>query len=150
MQEPMVFESLEPIEVEVRVGDKTYTLREANESAAVLWRDAQLKASRMHDGKLVSFEGMAATEPLLVSLCMYEGEKQVPIQVVRSWPARLVKQLHERIMLISDLEEKPKTAEATKKAIATLQEHLNKLEAGDNAPKEQQSSGTDTSSSAQS
>src|SRR4051812_878860 len=93
----MEFDSLEPIEVPVRLGSKSYVLREPSEDIACKYRNALLKATKLgSDGKPTSLEGLADIEPQLVSWCLFEvtnpgGDDQaklvkpVPVSVIRGW-----------------------------------------------------------------
>lgn len=99
--------SLAPREFSVTVGDKEYVLREASEGAAVRYRDAIFQSTKFSKGKLSGMVGLAEAEPLLVSLCLFEGgDKPVPLNVIKCWPARIVKAMFEKAKDISDLGEK--------------------------------------------
>lgn len=128
-QVPIEFDSLAPIEVPATIAGKQYLLREASEDAACKYRNAAMRAARFNDrGKVSSIEGVADVEPLLVSLCLFEltgdgkchlghtvpGERPVPIDELRRWPAKRVKTLFERIKDISDLGEKKEDEESSK------------------------------------
>lgn len=135
-------------EIPVELGERKYVLREASEGAACQFRNAITKAAKMADGKVVGIENIGDVEPLLVSLCLFEvlpdgGTKNigVPIQVVRGWPARVVKQLFAKAKEISELDEAAETEEAIEQQIARLQERLNAMR----LPKNAQSATPDTS-----
>lgn len=108
---------------------KSYVLREASEDAAVRWRNAQLAATKLEDGKVSGVDGMADTEPLLVSLCVYEqlydaqgsptDTKPVQKPTIRLWPAKVVKRLFEKIKEVSDLTEKEDKAALEKRLTET-------------------------------
>jgi hypothetical protein len=128
---------LEPLEVQVTVGGKSYVLREASEDAACKWRNKIMSSTKLTDGKPSSIDGIGDSEPLLVSLCLWEQHSstkdevkqlKVPLEVVRSWPSRVVKKLHKWVMENSDLEEKPKTRTEIEKAISDLNVQLKNLE----------------------
>ena len=102
---------LTPVAVSVVIAGETYTLREASEAAAIQWRNANLGAAKLKDGKPISFSGMADSAPLLVSLCLRKQEDggigaPVPLETIRQWPARVVKPLYEWIKDNSDLRER--------------------------------------------
>lgn len=102
------FDDLSIQEFFFRYGGKEYVLREASEGAACKWRNAQLKAARFNQaGQFISADSLADTEPLLVSLCTFTKDdgKPVPFNTVCGWPAKMVKQLFQKAVAISDLHE---------------------------------------------
>lgn len=108
--EDMVFDDLTPIEVKVRIENKPYVLREATGAAAVQYRNASMRNIRMADGKVVGMGDIGELEPLLVSLCLFSADadgkfSSVTVAKIKSWPARVVKDLFNRARAISDLEE---------------------------------------------
>jgi hypothetical protein len=113
--DPIIFDDLAPVEVSVKIGQLNCILREASEDAACKYRNASLKAARMQSGEIVGMDGLADSEPYLVSLCLFEifengkgqkVERPVALSVIRSWKAGIVKTLFERIRQISNLEDK--------------------------------------------
>lgn len=129
---PMLeFDDLTERREPVRIGKTWYLLIEATGDAVRQWRNARLKASKLEDGKLVSMEGLADIEPLLVSLCLYNLDQttatptqpphdivfkgQVAKEVVGAWPARVQTALYERIKKISDLLDEEKKTPAQQK-----------------------------------
>jgi hypothetical protein len=147
------FDDLEPKFERVSISRRTYVLREATGGAVVQWRNHQMSASKLNpDGKTVSVGPIAESEPLLVSLCLFEivqqggneVERQVPVQVVKGWPYRVQRALYERIMEMSDLKEKD-SADDIKKRMAEDREKLEKIEANghhEDASKNSQSATT--------
>lgn len=106
MTDAMVFEDVAPLTVPVTIGKDEYVLKEASGDAACRWRNAQLRAARMVEGKITGVGDIADTEPLLVSLCLFTREgKPVPLATVRAWPNRVQKALFERAKAISHLNE---------------------------------------------
>ena len=100
--------SLDVIEIPIKVGDKDYVLREASGDAAAKWRNAMFAGAKLGaNGKPESVHNMADTEPLLVSLCLFDAEnnKPVSLQTVRSWPSRIITPLFNKAVEISDLGE---------------------------------------------
>src|SRR5215475_1087381 len=123
------------IEVPVKIGTTHYVLREADENAARVFRNAAVRGAKMNDGKVVGIDGVGDIQSLLLSLCLFEklptGEpKNIPVllQVVRSWPSRIVKPLFDKAKEISQLDEKPATVDSVKKQIADLTMQLQALE----------------------
>lgn len=123
------FSDLSVKELNVKVGENTYVLREADGDAACKYRNAKMACLSMSDdGKLLAKDGMADIEPLLVSLCMRQisstgvlAPSTVPIETVRSWPARILEALYDKAVEISNLgtsknkEEEAKTDDQLKK-----------------------------------
>lgn len=104
---------LTPREKRVRINDRTYVLTEADEGAATQYRDAQIRCTRLGpEGNVLSVDGIASTEPLLVSLCLFEepnnnGSGRVPagLVFVNKLPSRVVKKMFNWIQDNSDLAE---------------------------------------------
>lgn len=151
-QEEIVIDSLEPIGIPYRIAGKSYLLREADEGAAIRYRDAQIACAQMADGKVVGVRGAAGVQALLVSLCLFERpnsqdltvERPVPLSVIKSWPAKVIRQLFEKVRDISDLSEQ-ETPEQLEEQIAKLQERLAKLRAEESKAKNEPNATTDTS-----
>lgn len=112
-------------EVPVTINKEAYVLVEASEDSACKYRNASMKTMTFTDGKVTGMVGGADLEPLLVHLCLFQGDKAVPLHKIRSWPARVVKALFEKAKEISDLNED--TVEGIDKEIATLQERRKTL-----------------------
>lgn len=129
MTDELVFESLDRVEKKVRIGDHNYYLREATGKAAQIFQDAQLRAMKFNaQGKSTGFDGLAQSELLLVSLCLFDdGDKPVPLEQIQNWPSRVTRVLYEQARLMSGLQEK-KSAADLKKQIAELQEQLKVIE----------------------
>ena len=105
--EGLVFE-LEAQLIPVVIGEEEFELREASSSAACRWQNDFLSKAKLGpDGKIQSTKDIADSEPFLVHLCMfYAGtQNRVPLEVVRSWPSRIVKQLFKKAKDISGLDE---------------------------------------------
>ena len=145
-------DDLTPRELPVKFRGLSYVLREASEDAVCRYRNKIMECTVMQDGKAQRVQGMADVEPLLVSLCLFEeapldtmgafhppphrdgrlyppGLLPVPLEVVLSWPNRVVKKLFETAKRISDLEhEEPATEEGLRESIqqaqAKLDQHL--------------------------
>lgn len=88
---------------------KQYVLRGASGDAAIKYRNAVLNKMTLEDGKVSKLSGMADTEKLLVSLCLFEvsGSKETPVsqEKLGSWPNEIFKKLFEKTKEISHLEE---------------------------------------------
>ena len=86
---------------------KTYTLKEADGNAAIQYRNRIMEAIRPSaEGQPTAYKGFAEVEPMLVSLCLFNGDGQtVPLSTIKSWPSRIQKALFNKIKAISDLDE---------------------------------------------
>ena len=86
---------------------KTYTLKEADGNAAIQYRNRIMEAIRPSaEGQPTAYKGFAEVEPMLVSLCLFNGAGQtVPLSTIKSWPSRIQKALFNKIKAISDLDE---------------------------------------------
>lgn len=137
--EPLVFDDIAPIEVPVTIKGKSYVLREANEAASARYKNMQFKAMKLAEGidgsKTSSIDGMAETEALLVSLCLFEktengGEKNVPLEEIKRLPHRVIEPLFKRAEEISGLQNK-ETKEDLVKKIKECQAKIAKLKANE-------------------
>ena len=116
--------SITRVEVPFTIDGVAHVLREADEGAAVKYRNAQMIGMTLGpDGKPIKIAGIADSEPLLVSLCAFRvdnGTIPVSLETVLSWPPRVVKWLHDKAKEISDLNEED--------TLQTLVEQRNLLE----------------------
>ena len=86
-------------EFKFRWKGKEYTLREPDGDAAAQYQNMLMaSASMSSDGKVQRITGMADSEPVLVSACVFQGntEKNVLLIHVKKWPSRLVDDLFEK------------------------------------------------------
>lgn len=120
MSDEFDFSGYETVEIPVTTpeGDKC-VLRQASGGAAVKYRAKMMggmKMSREGEGKEGKMKiggdigSMAASEPLLISLCLFytEGSNEgnnVSLSVVESWPNTVMKKLYKKAKDISDLDE---------------------------------------------
>lgn len=101
-------DALEPIEIPFNYNGKEYTLREASGSAATFWRNRVTAATKMGPGgRVQGFKNLADTEPLLVHLCLFDNAtgENVPENVVKGWPNRIMKRLYDMAIEISGLDD---------------------------------------------
>jgi hypothetical protein len=133
--EPLVFESLEPIEIPVKIASKDYVLREAGEAFASKYQNALMRSTKVVEGtdgnKSATVEGISDTEALLVSLCLFEvgqnnSKVSVNVNTIRTWPHRVVKPLFQKAEEISGLGAN-ETEEILRKRLKDTQDKLNKL-----------------------
>lgn len=112
----LVFDSVTLQEVPVTIAGVSYVLRGATGAASCTYRNAMLAATKLNsEGKPTSLEGMADTEPLLVSLCLFDSNNvAVPLATILNWPNHILKDLYDAAKEISRLDEK-KTEEELKK-----------------------------------
>lgn len=161
MSDELNFDDLAPIEIPVSVARKKYVLREASGGASVIWRDAVGRAVKIGpEGKPAGIDGMASTEPLLISQCLYVPDESgkirlqpngdpdqrylVPIQTIRSWQARVQNKLFEKIKEISDLDNK-ETEKTLEEKMAKLKEQMATLHTNGDRAKNEQSAMADGS-----
>lgn len=144
MTEPLVFEDITRQQVPVKIAGEDYVLIEANGDVVYKYRNAVLKATRMSStGKLQSVDGLADTEPLLVSLCMFkviqgmDGKPKhhpVSLATVRAWPAHVCKALFDKAKAISRLDEDRDTVKTLDEKILELQQRREQLAAANGNP----------------
>ena len=136
-RECLDFGELNPAEVDVKIGGREYVLREASGDAACKYRNALLKATKLGpNGKPQSLDGVADSEPLLVSLCLFEKyrsgdeikERPAILPQVRGWPSRVQKTLFDRAKKMSGLDESEKTKEQIQEQIKELRKKLEELD----------------------
>ena len=121
--EPLVFDDLEPVEVPVTIKGKDYVLKEASSDAAVKFRNANAAGATLtqdaNERTKVTMGSIADSEPLLVSLCLFEVRKDdkgnvminpstgkavhgaVALGWVRGLKNSIVKALFDKVMEIS-------------------------------------------------
>lgn len=130
----LCFDSLEPVEVPVAIGQKRYVLREASADAAAKFRSAASRAARFNEeGKLTHVEGLGETELVLVANCLCFPDDANPrtarvnrdgvpflvgINHIRTWKEAIVKQLFDKAKEISPALEEKETIEAIEKRMA--------------------------------
>lgn len=152
----MRFESVEPTEVQVSIGEDEYILREADEGATSTYKDAKLRAVKFaNEGdslKVVGSEGDSETRSLLVSLCLFkvckdnkEEMERVSQDEVKAMKPDIVRRLFDRIKLISQIEENQETEEAIESQISELQTKLERLRTSEDRSKNSQPDSTPSS-----
>ena len=98
-------EQIELNEIPVKWGGEEYILREASGDAAAKYQNALMaSASVKEDGSITSLRGLADAEMLLVHLCIWKGDKNVPLIEVKKWPSRIVSKLYETAKEISEID----------------------------------------------
>lgn len=107
------------VEIPVRIEGQDYTLREASGDAACKYRNALIHGTVLGpNGKPQKLRNVADTEPLLVSLCLFDANgKNVPPERVRIWPSRIQAKLFNKAKEISDLDQQEETP--LRKALVT-------------------------------
>lgn len=119
-QEELVFdvENLRvPVTIRFKDTGKTekYYLTDASGGAAVQFKNAQMSGVVMdmnvEDGskpRVSGVKNIADLEPLLVSLCLFheKDDSPVPLNVVKSFPYRIIRALYDKAYKMSDFEEK--------------------------------------------
>lgn len=152
------FNDIKPIAKKIGIDGVVYFLLEASEDVAVTFRNAAFRGARFSEGKIAGIDNPADMEPLLVSMCLcysddmpdgvggtkktirlkqirrpgmtqpVEVPDTVPIQVIKSWPSRVVKPIFDLAKKISHLDDADgDTVEGLNKQILELQEKRQKL-----------------------
>lgn len=131
LTEIMDFGILSPTEIPVKINGVEYLLKEATGDAVCQYRNATIKSMKFSDqGKATGFDGVADSEPLLVSLCLFNSEgNNVDIATVRKWPAHVMKALFNKAKEISDLAEGNESLKDLEKQQAELAQKIAKLKA---------------------
>ncbi len=137
------FNDLTPQERRETLGGDEYVIREASEAAAVAYKNAQMRAAKMSDGKLTGFDGYADADLVLAVACLHPVDKstgQVKVdqsgdpwtlaeRTVKRWPHRVVKRIVAVVKELSpDLEDK-ETRETLVKQRDNLQKKIDELDA---------------------
>ncbi len=153
--EPMKF-SLDTIQIPVEIGDKEFVLREASGDTACKFTNARMACGQMGpDNTIASWRNIADTEPLLVSLCLFEiergedgsitQEKPTQISQIRKWPSRITKELYDKAKEISDIDTND-DLESLLKQRTEIDEQIEKLQKKDETAKKPETDTTDGSS----
>lgn len=130
--EPMVFDDLAPVEVEVKYKGKSYLLVEVDTPSAAKFKSAAAANFTYNDGSMTGLRAVGDLDPLLVSLCLkevYDTDKRRPVSLafVNTMDAKVVKALAERAKEINPaLDEKP-TKDSLDKQITRLTSLRDKL-----------------------
>lgn len=133
------FSSLAPREIPVVGPDGArYVLREASADAAIRYRELNLRARRLEDGKLVGWTGeMVQSDVVLVAHCLYRTDAAgnrtgvtVPVELVRGWPDQVQAKLYDWVINNSPTLRPPATAAELEAEIARLRDRLAAVRAG--------------------
>lgn len=106
---------------DIKIGNKSFTLREASEDAAVHYRNEIFRSTKLGEsGKPVSMDGIANAEPLLLSYCLIEDGSGLPValRTILAMPARIVEPLVKKLKEISDLSDADPLRDALKAALS--------------------------------
>jgi hypothetical protein len=135
--EAIVYDSLVPITVPVKLGEKDFVLVEASEEASMKYRDKMTTGMTFVDGKPNSMPtGAIEAEAALVAGCLFEcytdkGEtkhRPVSLPYVLKLPRRIVRDLFDRAKEISGID--VDSVEVIEKQIARLTEQLARIKEG--------------------
>ena len=81
-------------EEKIKLDGAEYTVREITEAGSIAYRAAMTRGSTMEDKKASMGEGMAESEAIHVSYCLYDpAGAPVSIDRVKAMPRRVVKVL---------------------------------------------------------
>lgn len=147
-------DDVKSVEIPITFQNTKYILTDASGDAIAQWRNANIKSTKISPdtGKVISMEGAANGETLLVSLCLYladengklpmrdglpDTHKLVPIQIIRSWTYRVVGKLYETIKRVSELDVADDTIESLEKEKKAIEEKISKKKKEDAAKNEQ-------------
>lgn len=131
----MVFDSVAPIKVHVRLGDQDWWLHEATGGDVATWRNAQLAEMKMIDGKLTSMGNAADNEAHLVGLCLKNAKgENAGRQFAKELPSKVLSALNKRLRQISEIDPEP-TPDQLREQIKELQTKLERAEGGETGPK---------------
>lgn len=101
------FSNLAPREEPVIGPDgERYVLREASADAVIRYREMNVRARRLEDGKLVGWTGEdVASDAVLVAACLFRTDKDgqrtnltAPVDVLRGWPNQVLERLYEWVL----------------------------------------------------
>lgn len=150
MIDELDFDSVVSIEVPVKLNKQTYVLKEASGETAAKYKNAMLRATKLEDGKVSAIDGMADSELLLVSLCLFRrverdggtADEPVTVAFVKTLPSRVVSKLYDTAKKISELDQ-DETVEALEKKIKESEEKIKKINSGSDPAKNGRTSSTD-------
>jgi hypothetical protein len=139
-----------PVTIQVNIFGVSYVLREASGDATCKYHNFMSENTELKDGQPYRYHNFADREPLLVSLCLYDATNITPVQleVVRSWPSRVVEKLFEKVKEISGMNAEEETKETLLKRLDEINKKLAALEKGAD-PLAQSSTGTAVGSGSQ-
>jgi len=143
----MVFESLEPIEVPVKIDGQAYVLCEATGEGAIQYTNGKQACMQWSDGNVTGVNGIANLWPQLLYHCLFkvgeDGKRSKLSQTaIRQWPHRIQKPLFDRAVEISELEA-DNTVEDLIRQRDKLTEQIEKLQALETPPKNEPESTED-------
>jgi hypothetical protein len=111
----LIFDSLDLIEIPVKIAGKDYVLIEADEDKVAKYRNAisrtyKTKTEGAGEVREMTSEGLADTESYLLSMCLFQffdGKRvSVPKEVIKKWPHRVSGKLFDKLEEISGLSAK--------------------------------------------
>lgn len=112
----LTFDSLDPVSLPVKIPGRNIVLREISEVDhatynAAMMRLIDVKGVKKGDDVKVDVtpemtEGMAALDLMFLSLCLFDGDKRVTADELKTWPHRIVSVLLKRAKEISGMGEK--------------------------------------------
>ena len=126
---------LTPVEEEVLISDIAYTLREASGETAGKYQEKLIQFMKPNvEGKPTTLGGgISSIEPLLVHWCLFDADnKNVKIDVIKKWPARIQKELFKKAKEMSGLDAEETIEELEEK----LKEAREKADEGDEVKNE--------------
>jgi hypothetical protein len=129
----MEFETVERIEVPVKIAGESYSLREADGETAATWKSARAASIRFVKGEMVGTKGLGDLQAVLLSGCLFrvlEDDKECGVskKTILKWPEKVSSALYDRAMEISGLSEKGDDLETLREQRSKLDEQIEELE----------------------
>lgn len=128
----LIFDSIEPKAINVKIGNRVFTLREATAQAACDFQNA-VQACTVYNEKGIrcGVKNLADVDIVLVKACLIEikdgGYHAVDEGEIRSWPDRIKDKLFQVACEMSNINQ-PETKEELLKQKAAIERRLKELE----------------------
>jgi len=91
-----------PVKLSGKTGTKNYVLREMDGNQRDAYLSEMQKHMELQDGKVIvtNYKGLHA---MLLSLCLYEKDELVPVDVIQSLPSTAQGKLFEKAQILNGL-----------------------------------------------
>lgn len=127
----LVFDSLDPQSIPVKIGNRAFSLREASAQAACDFQNAVTGATLYNDkGIRCGVKNLADADLILLSACIIEirdgGFNAVPVDEIKSWPDRIKNILFNKVCRMSNINQ-PDTIEELLDQKAYIERRLKEL-----------------------
>jgi hypothetical protein len=135
------FSDLKPTEIPVVSPDGgKYVLREASVGAATCYENAQARAIKFDDGKMIGLDGIYDADLVLLSQCLHKCDNAgtpkmdtsgnpypTDVAIIKKWPPKMYKALVTKLKEISPDLERADTEEVLVKQIENITKRLETL-----------------------